>query len=27
MLPNGSIPKHTLRHEHLVGRLEHALKM
>jgi len=27
MLPNGSIPKHTLRHEHLVGRLEHALKV
>ena len=27
MLPNGSVPKHALRHEHVVGRLEHPLKV
>ena len=27
MLPNGSISKHTLRHEHVMGRLEDALEV
>ncbi len=27
MLPNGGISKHTLRHEHLVGRLKDALEV
>ena len=27
MLPNGCIPKHALRHEHVVGRLEYPLQM
>ena len=27
MLPDGSISKHTLRHEHLVRRLEHSLEV
>jgi len=27
MLPNGGIPKHTLRHQHVVSRLEDALEM
>jgi hypothetical protein len=27
MLPNGGVPKHALRHEHVVGRLEHPLEV
>ena len=27
MLPNGRVAKHTLRHEHVVGRLEHPLEV
>jgi hypothetical protein len=27
MLPDGSVAKHALRHEHVVGRLEHPLEV
>ena len=27
MLPNRGVTKHTLRHEHVVGRLKHPLKV